>query len=222
VTGHHPAGEQDRHTDAFGRELLAQRLGEAHHRELARLVRTQPHRRREHARRRGEHDAPEAAPGAHDREELAHGADRPEHVDVDHPRPVLLGQAIDRTELLHSHVGAEHVATAERGADVLGGGRHRRRVTDVDARRRRLDPQLGDRGGSCRGRFRVDVEHADLHASTRERARHRRSQTGSGAGHHRDAAGELRHGFPSRSWTGPTTVPRGRLVGNRRRVLQSI
>ena len=54
-------------------------------------------------------------PRAQHRQELAHRADGAEHVDVEHPLPVLLGELVDRAELLHADVRAEHVAAAERG-----------------------------------------------------------------------------------------------------------
>ena len=60
VAGDHPAGEHHGDADAFGGELVAERLAEAEHGELAGLVGGHPHRRREDAEGRGEDDAPEA------------------------------------------------------------------------------------------------------------------------------------------------------------------
>ena len=96
-------------------------LGEAHHRELARLVRAESHRRRQHARRRGEHDPPEAAP----RHAASAGTRAPSAPCRARSRSRThcqssLGELVDRAELLHADVRAEDVAPAQRRLDVLG------------------------------------------------------------------------------------------------------
>ena len=73
--------------------------------------------------------------------------------------PVVLGQAVQRPELLDADVGAQDVASAQREADVLAGSLDAPRVADVDPRRRRGDVEfLGQRRGPLLGRRLVDVE----------------------------------------------------------------
>jgi hypothetical protein len=132
VAGHHPAGEQQRDADALIGQLGSQGLAVARDRELAGLVRRQPDRWCEHARGRGEHDPPPAGALAEHGEERTDGAHGAEDVHVEHPLPVLVGQGIDRAELLHTDVRAEDVAAAERGSHVLGACRHRCGITHID------------------------------------------------------------------------------------------
>ena len=71
------------------------------------------------------------------------------------PNSLQIGGA----ELLHTHVGAQHVAPTDRRADMVSRGSDRRRVANVDARRGRRHAQLRNRVRSRRRGFFVDVEH---------------------------------------------------------------
>ena len=133
------------------------------------------------------------SPRAEHREELAHRADGAEHVDVRAPTPVLLGELVDRAELLDADVGAEDVAAAERRRDVLGGLGHRSGVADVGS-------PADVVGTPCRSVIAaaVDCAAASAMSSTATPAPapakacgHRCAQSCSATGDHRDLAGEI-------------------------------
>ena len=60
----------------------------------------------EHPRGRGDRDMAPAAAPAHPGQEARHRAHGAEHVHADHPGPVVLGEPVDASELLHADVGA--------------------------------------------------------------------------------------------------------------------
>jgi hypothetical protein len=180
-----------------GASFVPQRLAEAQHRELARLVGGHADRRGEHARRRGQHDAPGAVAGPEQREEGAHRPDGAEHVDVQHEPPVVVREPVDGPELLHADVGAQHVAATEGRGDVVGRGGDGPGVADVDPERDRRHAVLRGDGSSRPSRRRlVDVEHGHAGARAGERVAPRGAQAGAAPGHDGDLVGEVHQRLP--------------------------
>jgi hypothetical protein len=124
------------------------------------------------------------------------GLDRIDHAHDVHrqdPVPILLGQLVDRAELLDADIGAEHLAGAEFGPHRLGGGRDRGGVCDVDLGRDRLRPAPAQLGGLRRGALAVDVQERRIRALAGEQVRHGGAQPGARSRDDRRAARIFSH-----------------------------
>ena len=133
VTGDHPRREDHRHADAVVGELEPQRLGQAPHRELARLVRAEPAGRVEDRRRRGERQPWMLGP-AQQWEKGARDAGRSGDVDVEQPPPLVVG------ERLRPRRRAARRRSTPRGRRRRSARRPRRPRPRRSRRRRRRPP----------------------------------------------------------------------------------
>ena len=105
-----------------------------------------------------------AGAAAHRGQEARHRAHRAENVHSEQPRPVVFGEPVDASELLHADVGAEEIATAELLVDAGRRVAHRGRVAHIYTHRRGGDAHLGELGSCCLRSRLVDVESNDGHA----------------------------------------------------------
>ena len=100
------------------------------------------------------------------RKERPDGTYRAQHVDVEDPGPIVFGQRVDGSELLHPDVGAKDVATTQRALNMERRCLDRGRISDVDPERRRRHVECPGQGnGLLLGCVLIDVEESDGRSS---------------------------------------------------------
>ena len=198
MAGHHPRREDHRHSDAVRGQLEVQRLRQPEHRELGRLVRAQPARGVEHRRRRGEHEMRVRGPAEQRQERTGH-ARSADDVDVEHPRPCVVAELLDRAELLHADVREHEVGAAELLLDGDGGrGDLRQSLTSARRPIDRTPCSCASAAASLDTRSASTVEQRHVEAARRAAIAERAPEPGAAAGDDRDAGGRGR----CSSWRG--------------------
>lgn len=136
MTRRHACGEQQCHVHALSGQLAAQHLTIADDGRLLSNVSRHANADLEEAGRRGEDDVAPSRCRTMQRQERGDRADDAARIHRHHPLPVLLGQGIDRTELLYADVGADHVAPTKTFGDHRHRGFNRGPIGNIDAQAR--------------------------------------------------------------------------------------
>jgi hypothetical protein len=201
-------GDADR--AALDAQLVAQRLGERHHADLAHGVRSDERDPAPETRDRGRvDDVRGRALRAQDRQEGLHPVHDAPEIHADHPAPVVERLVREQVEGRDAGVVADDVDPAETVERRAAEPRDRVRVRDVGRDDERLDARRAQRRVDARERVGLDVGEHDAAALRAERRRERRADPAAGAGHDRDVTALkhlLAHPFPSLRRIGSSTT----------------
>jgi hypothetical protein len=198
VRAQHRRGDLVRHE----RQVLVQRLGQAHHGVFSDVVDAHVRRVEQPRHRCGVDDVAlvsgiRARCVQHRRHERAQAVHDAHHVDAEHPVPIAQRGLPDQPAGADAGVVEHEMRCAEAPQRIgrqrvdLGGARH------VDALRQHLRAQAGDLRGRALQRVALHVGHHDVHALARGDARGFEPETRARAGDHGRAALEALHHISS-------------------------
>ena len=118
--------------------------------------------------------------GQETRDRIDHSHD----IDREHPGPVLVGEFIDSAELLHTHIGAQHVTPVEATFNKCGGSGQRCLVRHIDGDGDDVHAPLAQLSRFGLGAHAVDIEQRKSRARRGKNIRHGRPKTGTCTGYH--------------------------------------
>ncbi len=203
----------DGDADGGAGQLVAQRLGESAHRELACRIRHLFGRRHDAEDARDVHEARVVA-GAEQREKGAGHAHHAPEIDAEEPFEVVFGDLLEGAPQRDAGVVHEHVHLRVRGAHGIRERRHRRTIGHVELMRGNAECR-GQQPHRLRETARVDVGERQVTATPGERHGNAAADTASRPGDHGRTSGQA-HGAhrPLRASPGCDGAPRNSKAGS--------
>ena len=178
--------------DAAARELVAERLAEAAHREFARAI-GRLAGRRDDAEDAREVDDMRLRPFLEMRQEQHRAMHDAPEIDAHEPLDVIERELSHGADERHAGIVDDEIDAAVCGENGVAKRRHLLARGDVDPVRRDAPPGRSRFHRDCRQRLDIDIGKRQLAALAREAQRQRAPNAARGSGDDRDRAGERAH-----------------------------